>query len=81
MLARDAQHKLDELRADFVEVRRRTLGAYIGIAFVAGVITAIVLPSVLQTFGSLGMYAISGVAGAAGLAVGLSWLRRAGWLV
>jgi hypothetical protein len=79
-LASEAQRKLNELRAEFIEVRRRTLVAYIGLAFIAGVIMAIVLPSILQSFGSLGVYVVPAVAGMAGLAVGLNWLRRTGWL-
>jgi len=79
-LASEAQRKLNELRAEFIELRRRTLGAYIGLAFVAGVIMAIVLPPIFQSFGSLSVYVVPAVAGIAGLAVGFNWLRRAGWL-
>jgi hypothetical protein len=79
-LAGEAQRKLNELRTEYVEVRRRTLAAYVGLAFVAGVMMAIALPWILQTFGSLGMYVVPMAAGVAGIAVGLTWLRHAGWL-
>jgi len=79
-LASEAQRKLNELRTEYVALRRRTLAACLGVAFMAGGLVALALPWILQTFGSLGVYVVPTAAAAAGVAVGLTWLRHAGWL-
>jgi hypothetical protein len=79
-LAIEAQRKLQELRSEYVAIRRRTLLAYVGLAFIAGLTISIALPWVLQTFGSLGVYVVPAAAGAAAVVVGVNWLRHAGWL-
>jgi hypothetical protein len=79
-LASEAQRKLTELRTEYVAVRRRTLAACLGVAFLAGGLVALALPWILQTFGSLGVYVVPTAAAAAGVAVGATWLRRAGLL-
>ena len=79
-LASEAQRELTELRTEYVAVRRRTLAACLGVAFLAGGLVAFALPWILQTFGSFGVYVVPTVAAAAGVAVGASWLRRAGLL-
>lgn len=80
-LERERQQQLDQLEADYVRVRRGTLGTLIGVAFAAGVAVTVALPWLQAHLGTDTPMAITW----AGVALGLgmvffdpvrSWLRR-----
>ena len=60
-LEREHRAKLAELEADYVRLRRRTLGTVIGIAFAAGAAAAVAMPWLQASFG--GTYLLYGLAG------------------
>jgi hypothetical protein len=70
--------QLAALRADFIRIRRRTLGALIGVAFTAGATTAAAIPWITAALGWSAAYAVPSVGAAVGVAIALTaWLRRA----
>ena len=60
-LEREHRAKLAELEADYVRLRRRTLGTVIGVAFAAGAAAAVAMPWLQASFG--GTYLLYGLAG------------------
>ena len=50
-LEREHREKLAELQADYVRLRRRTLGTAIGAAFAAGAAVAFAMPWIQASFG------------------------------
>lgn len=60
-LEREHRAKLAELEADYVRLRRRTLGTAIGVAFAAGAAAAVAMPWLQASFG--GTYLLYGLAG------------------
>jgi hypothetical protein len=72
------------LHADFVRLRRRTLGTLIGVAFAAGATIAASMPWITTSFGPNAMLLGPTLGAAVGVAIGLAaWLRRediAHWL-
>jgi hypothetical protein len=60
-LEREHLAKLAELEADYVRLRRRTLGTAIGAAFAAGAAAAVAMPWLQASFG--GTYLLYGLAG------------------
>jgi hypothetical protein len=69
-LEREHREKLAELEADYVRLRRRTLGTAIGAAFAAGAGAAIGMPWLQATFGSsIVLYVLVGAGTLVGVAV------------
>jgi len=67
-----------EFEADYLRLRRRTLGTLIGGAFAAGAAVAVALPWLQGSFGANAIYILAGLGALAGLAIGTaSWLGRA----
>ena len=78
-LEREQREQLAELHADYMRLRRRTLGTLIGGAFAAGAAVAVSLPWLKATFGPDAMLVLAGLGAVAGLAIGTaSWVRRLG---
>jgi len=78
-LEREQRERLAELDADYMRLRRRTLGSLIGGAFAAGAAVAVALPLLKAIFGPNAMLVLAGLGAVAGLAIGTaSWMRRLG---
>jgi hypothetical protein len=76
-----AQHERGEqlatLQADFVRLRRRTLGTLIGGAFAAGAAVAVALPLLQARFGADALLLLTGLGALLGLIIGsASWITR-----
>ena len=70
--------RMAEFEADYLRLRRRTLGTLIGGAFAAGAAVAVALPWLQANFGANAIYVLAGLGALAGLAIGTaSWLGRA----
>jgi len=78
-LEREQREQLAELEADYMQLRRRTLGTLIGGAFAAGAAVAVALPWLKATFGPNAMLVLAGIGAVVGLAIGTaSWMQRLG---
>ncbi|HEY1892318.1 MAG TPA: hypothetical protein VGG63_18125 [Steroidobacteraceae bacterium] len=66
-LEREQRQQLEELEADYVRVRRGTLGTLIGVAFAAGAVITIAMPWLRAHFGVYTPIAITWGAAALGL--------------
>jgi hypothetical protein len=76
-LEREQRERLAELEADYLRLRRRTLGNLLGGAFTAGVIVALALPWLRESLGQDAPMVLSGAGTLAGLAIGIAfWARR-----
>jgi hypothetical protein len=71
-LERERRQQLEELEADYVRVRRGTLGTFIGAAFAAGAAATIAMPWLRAHFGAYTPMAIAW--GAAVLGLGIVFL-------
>jgi hypothetical protein len=69
-LEREHREKLAELEADYVRLRRRTLGTVIGAAFAAGAAAAVAMPWLQASFsGTTLLYALAGAGTLVGVAL------------
>ncbi len=77
--------RLSILRADFIRLRRRTLGTLIGVAFAAGAAIAESMPWITNFLGSKAVFVGPSLGATVGVAIALAaWLRRddiAHWLL
>ncbi|HEY3731635.1 MAG TPA: hypothetical protein VGL28_10310 [Steroidobacteraceae bacterium] len=74
---RERGEQLQTLQADFVRLRRRTLGTLIGGAFAAGAAVAVALPLLQARFGADAMLVLTGLGALVGLIIGTaSWISR-----
>jgi hypothetical protein len=77
-LEREQRTRMAEFEADYLRLRRRTLGTLIGGAFAAGAAVAVALPWLQVSFGPNAIFVLAGLGALAGLAIGTaSWLGRA----
>lgn len=66
-----------ELRADYLSLRRRTLGSLVGAAFVSGIVFALAWPWINSELGNWSRLALPLGGAGVGIAIGASvWLRR-----
>jgi hypothetical protein len=78
-LEQEQRQQLAQLRAGYVRLRQRTLGALIGGAFAAGAAAALAMPWLLMRFGTNGPMILAAVGAVVGLAVGFAvWAARPG---
>ena len=71
--------RLAQLRRDYVQLRRRTLGMMIGGAFAAGAGAAVALPWLTAEFGPMAPVVIASTGTIIGFAIGIySWLKVRG---
>jgi hypothetical protein len=74
---RERREQLDTLQADFVRLRRRTLGTLIGGAFAAGAAVAVALPLLQARFGADALLLLTGLGALVGLIIGTAaWITR-----
>jgi ferric-dicitrate binding protein FerR (iron transport regulator) len=74
---REQRQRMAELDADYLRLRRRTLGTLIGGAFAAGAAVAVALPWLQASFGPNATYVLAGLGAVVGLGIGTaSWIRR-----
>jgi hypothetical protein len=77
-LEREQRARMAEFEADYLRLRRRTLGTLIGGAFAAGAAVAVALPWLQASFGPNAIFVLAALGALAGLAIGTaSWLGRA----
>ena len=84
-LEAERREALAQLDANYIRVRRRTLGAMIGGAFAAGASAAIALPWMTRLIGPDAPMAVAAVGAAVGIGIGVfSWSnsesRHRGWI-
>lgn len=76
-LESERRQQLEQLEADYVRVRRSTLGTFVGVAFAAGAAATIAMPWLRAHFGAYTPLAIAWAVAALGLGiVFLDPLRR-----
>jgi hypothetical protein len=74
---REQRQRLAELDADYLSLRRRTLGTLIGGAFAAGAAVAVAFPWLQASFGTNAIYVLASVGALVGLGIGTaSWIGR-----
>ena len=74
---REQRARMAELDADYLRLRRRTLGTLIGAAFAAGAAVAVALPWLQASFGPNAIYVLASVGAVIGLGIGTaSWIGR-----
>jgi hypothetical protein len=74
---REQRQHLAELDADYLRLRRRTLGTLIGGAFAAGAAVAVALPWLQASVGPNAIYVLAGLGALVGLGIGTaSWIGR-----
>jgi len=74
---RQQRERMAELDADYLRLRRRTLGTLIGGAFAAGAAVAVAFPWLQASFGANGIYVLAGLGAVVGLGIGTaSWIGR-----
>lgn len=77
-LENERREQLAGLEADYIRLRRRTLGTMIGAAFAAGAAVTLALPWLQSRFGSDTPLVLASTGAAIGLAIAFgSWLRTA----
>ena len=74
-LESERRETLARLEAEYIRLKRRTLGAMVGGAFAAGAAAAIALPWMTKLVGSAAPLAIASIGAAVGIAIGLSSWR------
>jgi ferric-dicitrate binding protein FerR (iron transport regulator) len=74
---REQRQHMAELDADYLRLRRRTLGTLIGGAFAAGAAVAVAFPWLQASFGPNATYVLAGLGAVVGLGIGTaSWIGR-----
>jgi hypothetical protein len=74
---RDQRERMAELEADYLRLRRRTLGTLIGGAFAAGAAVAVALPWLQARFGADAIYVLASAGALIGIGIGTaSWIGR-----
>jgi hypothetical protein len=74
---REQRERLAALDADYLRLRRRTLGTLIGGAFAAGAAVAVAFPWLQAHFGAWAVYLLAGVGALVGIGIGsASWIGR-----
>jgi hypothetical protein len=74
---REQRERMAELDADYLRLRRRTLGTLIGGAFAAGAAVAVAFPWLQASFGPNAIYILTGLGALVGLGIGsASWIAR-----
>jgi hypothetical protein len=74
---REQRARMAELDADYLRLRRRTLGTLIGGAFAAGAAVAVAFPWLQASFGPNAVYLLAGLGALVGLGIGTaSWIAR-----
>jgi len=74
---REQRERMAALDADYLRLRRRTLGTLIGGAFAAGAAVAVAFPWLQAHFGALAIYLLAGVGALVGIGIGsASWIGR-----
>ena len=75
---REQRQRMAELDADYLRLRRRTLGTLIGGAFSAGAAVAVVFPWLQAGFGANAIYVLASAGAVLGIGIGTaSWIGRA----
>ena len=74
---REQRERMAELDADYLRLRRRTLGTLIGGAFAAGAAVAAVFPWLQASFGVNAIYVLASAGALLGIGIGTaSWIGR-----
>jgi len=74
---REQWQQLATLDADYLRLRRRTLGTLIGGAFAAGAAVAVAFPWLEASFGPNAIYVLAALGALVGLGIGTaSWIGR-----
>jgi hypothetical protein len=74
---REQRQRMAALDADYLRLRRRTLGTLIGGAFAAGAAVAVALPWLQASFGPNAIYVLAGLGALVGIGIGTaSWIGR-----
>jgi hypothetical protein len=74
---REQRQRMAELDADYLRLRRRTLGTLIGGAFAAGAAVAVALPWLQAAFGPRAMFVLACIGALIGVGIGTaSWIGR-----
>ncbi|HEY4972802.1 MAG TPA: hypothetical protein VII41_04285 [Steroidobacteraceae bacterium] len=74
---REQRERLAELDADYLRLRRRTLGTLIGGAFAAGAAVTVALPWLQANYGSAAIYLLASAGALIGIGIGTaSWIGR-----
>jgi hypothetical protein len=74
---REQRERMAELDADYLRLRRRTLGTLIGGAFAAGAAVAVAFPWLQASFGANAIYVLAALGAVVGLGIGTaSWIGR-----
>jgi hypothetical protein len=74
---REQRERMAELDADYLRLRRRTLGTLIGGAFAAGAAVAVALPWLQARYGADAIYVLASVGALIGIGIGTaSWIGR-----
>jgi hypothetical protein len=72
---REQRQRMAELDADYLRLRRRTLGTLIGGAFAAGAAVAVAFPWLQASFGPNAIYVLVSIGALVGLGIGTaSWI-------
>ena len=72
---REQRQRMAALDADYLQVRRRTLGTLIGGAFAAGAAVAVALPWLQASFGPNAIYVLAALGALVGIGIGTaSWI-------
>ena len=78
-LETERRETLAKLEADYVRLKRRTLGTMVGGAFAAGAAAAIALPWMAKLVGPAAPLAVASIGAAAGIGIAVSsWLASRG---
>ncbi|MGH8219700.1 MAG: hypothetical protein ACREUT_14235 [Steroidobacteraceae bacterium] len=78
-LETERREMLAQLDAEYIRLRRRTLGTLIGGAFAAGAAAAIALPWMAKLVGPDAPLAVAAIGAAVGLGIGVSsWFKSRG---
>jgi hypothetical protein len=74
---REQRQRMAELDADYLRLRRRTLGTLIGGAFAAGAAVAVAMPWLQAMFGPHAMFVLACIGALIGIGIGTaSWIGR-----
>jgi hypothetical protein len=74
---REQRERMAELDADYLRLRRRTLGTLIGGAFAAGAAVALAFPWLQASFGPNAIYVLASLGALVGIGIGTaSWIGR-----
>jgi hypothetical protein len=74
---REQREVMAALDADYLRLRRRTLGTLVGGAFAAGAAVAVAFPWLQASFGPNAIYVLAGAGALVGIGIGTaSWIGR-----